>query len=85
MSARLAAKKAELANVLADMMVQFRRIDGFSEEMLWEEAYKHIAGKLDALVEEAVETGRLEVIDSAVPVTDLVPLDLPFQAKENPN
>ena len=76
---------SELANTLADMMVSLRRMEGISEDMLWESAYKHICQKLNAFADEMVELGRSEATDNVVPVTDLVPLDLPFQAKENPN
>jgi len=85
MSDNLAGKKIELANTLADMMVSFRRMEGISEDALWEHAYRHILGKLGILADEAIEIGRSEMSEKMVPVTDLVPLDLPFQAKENPN
>jgi hypothetical protein len=76
---KIAQLKIELTNVLADMMLAYRRIDGISEDVLLQAAYKHIAGKLDALVNE------VEMQFDRIPVTDLVHLDLPFQAKENPN
>ena len=85
MSDSLAGKKAELSNTLADMMVSFRRMEGISEDVLWEHAYRHILGKLGILADEAIEVGRSEAAERIVPVTDLVSLDLPFQAKENPN
>jgi hypothetical protein len=77
MNNRLAMMKAELANILADMMISFRRMSGISEDVLWDSAYKHICNKLDVFVGE-ITTG-------AIPVTDLVHLDLPFQIKENSN
>jgi len=62
-------KKIELANIFADMMIQFRRMEGFSEEFLWENAYNHINRKLD------------EFIDSTnqIPVTDLTSFSLDIQ------
>lgn len=76
MSNRLAQLKFGLANMLADMMIHFRKNADLSDDALWDAAYKHIAGKLDVLIDAAYEEGREDGKRPVVPVTDLVPLEL---------